>query len=349
MTRVLIDNYPHRMAGHCGSGALRDLMEWAGLGWDGPPDEALVFGMGGGLSFMYMRYPGLTPPFYLVGRNADMELDFCRRLGITTQRLQNDDPGQGWQRVKSELDANRPVMIWADIAELPYLRVRLSNTRHSIVVVGYDDDKETVLVADNDREDLQEVPMAAFHRAHGSQGFPGPNRFATYPMEFPGQLPDLLTCARDAAASAVRVMEGEDTLLFNVDHLPQDSLVAGGIEGVRTFADDLKTWPYRFDPEELATAVKVLPVFIEKAGTGGGLFRLLEADFCREIARLTGDSAFSDAGDAMRKCAEGWSALGHAAAAENQDINNIIATADRLPALEQEALDRLKQAAMIRN
>jgi hypothetical protein len=23
-------------------------MEWTGLGWDGPPDEALVFGMGGG-------------------------------------------------------------------------------------------------------------------------------------------------------------------------------------------------------------------------------------------------------------------------------------------------------------
>ena len=28
--RVLLD-YPHRQAGHCGSGALRDLLEWAGL------------------------------------------------------------------------------------------------------------------------------------------------------------------------------------------------------------------------------------------------------------------------------------------------------------------------------
>ena len=31
--RVLLD-YPHRQAGHCGSGALRDLLEWAGLGWE---------------------------------------------------------------------------------------------------------------------------------------------------------------------------------------------------------------------------------------------------------------------------------------------------------------------------
>lgn len=55
MTHVLIDPYPHRMAGHCGSGALRDLLDWAGLGWGDPPSEALVFGLGGALSFLYMR------------------------------------------------------------------------------------------------------------------------------------------------------------------------------------------------------------------------------------------------------------------------------------------------------
>lgn len=46
----MIDPYPHRMGGHCGSGAMRDLMEWTGLGFDGPPDEGLVFALGGALS-----------------------------------------------------------------------------------------------------------------------------------------------------------------------------------------------------------------------------------------------------------------------------------------------------------
>ena len=45
--RTLIQDYPHRMAGHCGSGAMRDLLHWHGLGWDGPPDEGLVFALGG--------------------------------------------------------------------------------------------------------------------------------------------------------------------------------------------------------------------------------------------------------------------------------------------------------------
>lgn len=346
MSRVIIEPYPHQLGGHCGSGALRDLLHWAGLGWEKLPDrlpgEGLVFGLGGGLSFMYTRYPGLTPPVYLVGRNADMELDFCRRLDIDTDRQQTDNPADAWRLVKDEIDHGRPVMVWCDIAELPYLRVRLSNTRHDVVIIGYDDDRETVFIVDNDREDVQEVPMEAFRRAHGSNGFPGPNRFATYPMRFPVQLPDLLTSARAAAASAARVLGGEDALLFDVSRLPEGSLVASGVDGVRTFADDIITWPYRLDPDELTAAVASIPVFIEKAGTGGGFFRRLEAGFCRDIAEVTGDPAFADAALTCQRSADAWSSLGETCRAETLDIQAISEAAHQLPELEsamQKALE----------
>ncbi|SFR68311.1 protein of unknown function [Marinobacter daqiaonensis] len=349
MTRKIIEAYPHQLGGHCGSGALRDLLHWAGLGWeslpgDGLPGEGLVFGLGGGLSFMYTRYPGLTPPMYVVGRNADMELNLCRRLNIETRRQQTDDPEEAWRLIKDEIDAGRPVMVWCDIAELPYLRVRLSNTRHDVVVIGYDDDRQTVLVVDNDREDVQEVPMEAFRRAHGSSGFPGPNRFATYPMRFPAQLPDLLTCARDAAAAAARVLGGEDAQLFDVSTLPSGSLVASGVDGVRTFADDIITWPYRLDPDELTTAVRTIPVFVEKAGTGGGMFRRLEASFCRDVALATGDEDFAAAAETCQRSADAWSALGEAALAEPMDIRAISAAAHQLPALEEALQEALGKA-----
>src|SRR5690554_287483 len=324
MTRVLIDPYPHQLGGHCGSGALRDLLHWADLGWDELPgrlpDEGLVFGLGGGLSFMYTRYPGLTPPIYLVGRNGDMELDFCRRLNIDTRRQQSEDADAAWRWVKREIDAGYPVMVWCDIAELPYLRVRLSNTRHDVVIIGYDDEQNTVFIVDNDREDVQEVPIEAFRRAHGSNGFPGPNHFATYPMRFPARLPDLLTCARDAAATAARVLGGEDSLLFDVSILPEGSLVASGVEGVQTFADDIITWPDQLTPEELTAAVKSIPVFVEKAGTGGGFFRRLQASFCRDVAQATGDVAFANAAETCQRSADAWSALGEIARAEQIDI-----------------------------
>lgn len=353
MGRTVIESYPHQLGGHCGSGALRDLLHWAGLGWeslpgDGLPGEGLVFGLGGGLSFMYTRYPGLMPPIYLVGRNADMELDFCHRLGIETRRQQTESPDEAWRWVKEEIDIGRPVMVWCDIAELPYLRVRLSNTRHDVVVIGYDEHQNRVFIVDNDREDVQEVPMDAFRRAHGSDGFPGPNRFATYPMLFPARLPDLLTCAREAAASAARVLGGEDALLFDVSTLPEGSLVASGVEGVKTFADDLLSWPDLLTPDELVAAVRSLAVFVEKAGTGGGFFRRLEASFCRDVAQATDDSAFAIAAEACQRSAEAWSALGVAAMAEPMDIRAASEAAQLLPAREramQRALERAGKSA----
>jgi hypothetical protein len=293
---------------------------------------------------MYTRYPGLTPPIYLVGRNADMELDFCRRLNIETRRQQSDDPDAAWRLVKGEIDDGRPVLVWCDIAELPYLRVRLSNTRHDVVIIGYDDDRNTVFIVDNDREDIQEVPMEAFQRAHGSKGFPGPNRFATYPMRFPAQLPDLLTCALDAAASAARVLGGEDALLFDVSSLLEGSLVASGVEGVRVFADDILTWPYRLAPDELTAAVRSIPVFVEKAGTGGGFFRRLEASFCQDVAEATGNQRFASAAEACQRSADAWSALGEIARAEAMDINAVSEAAHQLPALERAMQQALEQA-----
>lgn len=75
-----VSPYPHRIGGHCGSGALRDLLEWAGLGWDGPPSEGLVFTLGGALGLSYVRSVDLFPPLYLVGRGGELELDLPRRL-----------------------------------------------------------------------------------------------------------------------------------------------------------------------------------------------------------------------------------------------------------------------------
>lgn len=345
MTTVRLDDYRHQLAGHCGSGALRDLIEWAGLGWDGPPSEGLVFGLGGGLAFMYLRVPGLTPPVYAVGRDADLELDLCERLGIDVEERQTDEPDLAWRWVTGELEGRRPVMIHADIARLPYLRVRLSNTRHDIVVIGYDDDRGVAWVVDNDREDVQEVPLDALARARSSTGFPDPARHATYPMRFPDALPELLDVARDAAAASVRNLRQGAGVLFDPLGLPPAAVVGSGLAGVETFAEDIARWPGVLSGDELNQAVRAVSVFIEKAGTGGGMFRRLQASFCADVAGYTGDYGFAAAADAYRSCANGWSRLARTCREQPDDHAAIAAAASELPALERAAVTTLEHAA----
>lgn len=336
MTRRLLDEYPHRIGGHCGSGALRDIAEWAGLGWDGPPSEGLVFGLGGGLSFYYVRTSLLRPPVYLVGRNGDMELDVCRRFGIDVDLRRTDDAQAAWGWVTDELDAGRPVMLWADIMDLPYLDVRLPNTRHDIVVVGYDDDEGLVHVVDNDRAEIQVVSMEELATARSSTRFPGPARHGTFVLRFPDETPDLLPAARAAARSAVANMQSAEAPFEGLDQL--DGVTGFGLEGVARFADDIVIWRDVLEEEDVTFAIRMLPVFIEKAGTGGGLFRRLQAQFCEDVHRMSGDSTFEAAAAAWRQAADGWSDLGRAATDDDRELQPAAA---RLVALEEAAVDAL--------
>ncbi len=346
MSRVLLD-YPHQKAGHCGSGALRDLMTWAELGWGAPPSEGLVFTLGGALDFAYVRDATLTPPVYVVGRGPDMELDLLHRLGAHTELRQTDDPSLGLKWVTTELDSGRPVMVWADIAELPYLRVRLRMSRHDIVVIGYDDDARIAYVVDNDRDAVQTVPYDALARARSSTGFPLPTRHATYFVEWPSDAPDLVAAAADALDRSAHTLRDGGPGIF----APASPNGGGGtgLDGIRAFANDLGHWPDTFDTPVLDVALNALTAFIEKAGTGGGLFRRLLSQGCADLADHSHDPAVHAAADTALRAAQAWTAVAAAATTGDntaqQRATRAAQHAALLPDLEEALADTLSAAA----
>jgi hypothetical protein len=344
--RTLTQDYPHRMGGHCGSGAMRDLLHWHGLGWDGPPDEGLVFALGGALGLSYLRSSDLVPPLYLVGRGGDFEIDLPRRLGGQVHVLTTDDPQQGWSWVRDEIDAGRPSLVWGDIAELPYLRVKLQMSRHDIVVIGYDEAKGIAFVVDNDRADVQEVPLDALARARSSTSFPQPTRHCTYRITWPGALPDVAGVAAEAFRQSAASMR----------HPSQPGIVdtttaAAGSEGlaaVAQLAADVQTWA-DLPVDELEILLLSLSAFIEKAGTGGGLFRRLLADGCADVARLTGDLATTDLAVAASRCAQAWTETARAGIQRGIDVrarvDGVALAASRLPELELDLVEAMESAS----
>lgn len=346
-TTPLIHDYPHRMGGHCGSGALRDLMHWHGLGWDGPPDEGLVFTLGGALGLSYVRSNELMPPVYLVGRGSSFEIDLPRRLGGEVAVLTTDDPEEGWDWVRHEVDAGRPSLIWGDIAELPYLRVKLQMSRHDVVVIGYDTERGIAHVVDNDRAEVQEVPLDALARARSSVSFPEPTRHCTYKIEWPSELPSLGAVAADAfQQSAARMRQPSGPGIID---LAASGAGAEGLDGVALLASDVRGWA-DLPSGELELLLLSLGAFIEKAGTGGGLFRRLLANGCRDVARLTGDEATSELADVADRCATAWTKLAKASTNREADLlaraHAAAIAADDLPTLEASVTDALEVAAL---
>jgi hypothetical protein len=287
--------YPHRRAGHCGSGALRDLLEHNGLSYsDEPLTEGFVFGIAGGVGFYFFELPEMEPPIYLVGRTGELERDFCEHLDVGLDLRETDDPDEGWEVLRDALDRGEPTMVWADIGHLEYLRVRMHNTRHDIVAVGYDEDEGVVFIADNDRDEIQECSFDSLARARGSNAFPGPNRHATWLMDWPAELPPLREATRRAVARTVANMRGGGQALSEIPG-------GVGLEGVDRFGSAYPGWPERFG-DKLPAALRGLGVFIVKAGTGGAMFRSLQAQFLVEL----GDVGLRDAAATYTRLAGDW-------------------------------------------
>jgi hypothetical protein len=323
---------PHRRAGHCGSGALRDLLEFHELSWTaGPLSEGMVFGLGAGLGFAYVELPEMDPPIYLVGRTAGLERDICEHLDIALDLRQTDNPAEGWAALREALDAGRPTMVWADIQHLEYLRVKLQMTMHDIVVTGYDEAEGVAFIADNDRDEIQRCSLQALARARNSQAFPGPNRHATWLMDFPAALPDPARAVRGALAGAIENMRGGG-----------EGLTTGaegmGLAGVEAFAATYPEWPRRFG-EKLDAAMRGLRVFIVKAGTGGALFRSLHARFAHDAGSLLDDAPLKQVAAVYDELAAEWVALadagGHAAGLPH---------AERIAALEAAGVEAMERA-----
>ncbi len=326
--------FPHRRAGHCGSGALRDLLEFHRLDYgDGPLSEGAVFGLAGGLGCFYVENAAFTPPLYLVGRTADLERDFAANLGIGLEVRETDDAAEGWSWVRAELDAGRPTMVWADIAELEYLRVRMSNTRHDIVVAGHDPEAGIAWIADNDREQLQPCSLESLAAARTSGGFPGPNRNTTFLYSWPERLVSPREAVRRGLARAVA-------------NMGQDAPGVGGLRGgvglaaVDALAAGYPAWPETFGEDELEKALGGLWVFIVKAGTGGAMFRSLHARFLRDAAGWLRDGRLESLAEHYDELAAAWIEL--ADAAKRRDHAAGVGIVDVVRSMEHRGVELMK-------
>lgn len=326
-------SFPHRLAGHCGSGALRDLLERQGLDFgDGPLSEAMVFGLSGGHGFFFGdEVPGVL--FYLVGRTGSMEEDIAAHLGASVRKRQTDDPDEGWSWVKDAIDRGLTPTVWADVGELDYLRVRMHNTRHAIVVVDYDQARGIAWVADNDRHDLQACSLESLRRARNSTAFPAAARNTVLTYDWPDVLPPQADVVLAAAARTLSNMRGRDDAVGGVPG-------ATGVLGLEQFAGGFHEWPARYG-DALPDALDLLEVLIVKAGTGGAMFRSLQAGFLEEASAALLDLSLERCGARFRMLSDSWEHLAHAA--HLHDHTAAAALVGDIHRLEHEALILLEQ------
>lgn len=290
---------------HCGSTAMRNLLaHYVGL----ELSEAMVFGLGSGVDFLYLESTELTPRVFCGGRSATLEQDVASALGVDYREEVELDDARAFELVRDEVLAGRPTMLSGDAFYLDYRDFKVHFPAHRFVLVGLDDDAEAAWVVDRLAPEPQRCSYAALRLSRNPPDF-----ISTYNLwgKFHGT-----TCERSleeactlALAQSARRMLGEDrSQAERIAALgAQRKLrVETGLRGLERFAAQLPSWAESADGPALA---RYTSACIEKFGTGGGMFRQLFASFLREAQRVIPQRVPAGLAELATASAERWTEL----------------------------------------
>lgn len=251
---------------HCETTALGVLLRHEGI----ELSEPMLFGLGSGLGFIIWDtfLGGRVKPFVLT-RNL------TSRLGLSLDARQTTSQRKAWQNVVTSLDEGRPVGLQLDAYHLEYFTAKVHFGGHFVAM--YDYDATQAFVVDTAQQGGKvRTSLESLAAARSERGPMAPKNLSFTITGTPRDLADVIMPAVQANAA-----EFLNPPIANLGHR--------GIAKAATV--EL--------PAEVAT-------FMERAGTGGALFRNLYREFLAEAATIVDDPRLHEAHARYAEIAPLW-------------------------------------------
>ena len=272
-----------------------------------PYSPALLFGLGGGVGggYFMFQYAG-TPTVAVIGLRVDWQDDVrflsgvMTRLGVTPDVFQSGGRKAGEAALDAAMAAGRPVLAWTDRASLPYLFLPEALKKYMLVVVGVAgaDAEHGTLLLDDRAASPWEVDRSAFTVA---RGLIATSKHRLLHVDVPPASLDLRVAVIEALRAGHRERTSPRIRNFGLPAFQKWADAVGS-------ATDPKGWPATLAAgSDLAMVLEWAHQSIE-AGTGGGGYRALYADFLDEASAIAGVH-LGDAAAAYRELGKAWTAL----------------------------------------
>ena len=263
----------------------------------------MVFGLGSGIGLGYLKMWGMPNPI-LGGRNNDFEKNLCSILKIGLNRFKTKNEEEGWLKLKERLKAGIPSVIHIDMAFLKYrdLPEDFHFGAHAIVVCGHNSHRSTVLVADTELSELQEITVEdlSLGRNCTEDKWLAPKNLI-YEFTFPEKIPSLEAIIPQAIQRSGKSLLKRRRLLRLIG-------IWNGVEALAVFSKDLPKWT-KLPIETLKQRFQEVSGFISSYGTGGGFFRYLFSRFLKESANLMNDDSLGALSDHYLRLGDTWEEL----------------------------------------
>lgn len=274
---------------HCESTATGTLLNQVNI----ELSEPMLFGLGEGLSFIFWNMKTMDFPF-IGGRVKPDALtaNIAKNLGLKLVTKETSSIKKAWQDVKQLLDSGKVVGLKLDCYHLEYFTNPIHFAGHYVAILGYDG--QDAFLVDTDQQGSEvTTSLKSLESARNEKG-PMSSRNLYYRLEKQGEVTPL----EDAVVAAIRA-NAKAYLNPPIKNLNYKGIEKASQEIIKWFdrSKDIKT--------EFATSAMIM----ERAGTGGALFRNLYRDFLKEAYELTGNQAIGEAHEAFVGIAGSWSEL----------------------------------------
>ena len=228
--------------------------------------EPMLFGLGQGLGFIFWNMKTMNFPF--IGGRIKTDLltqNLAKNLDLELTIKETSSTQKAWESVKQLLDNGIVVGLKLDCYHLEYFSNPFHFAGHYATIYGYDND--TAFLVDTKQQGGQvKTSLKSLALARNEKG-PMSSRNLYYTLSKTDKKYDL----KSAILIAIR---------NNATDYTNPSINNIGYKGILKTSKEIQKW---FDTsKDIESEFKASAMIMEKAGTGGALFRNLYRDFLKE-------------------------------------------------------------------
>jgi hypothetical protein len=265
---MIIEKFKPFIGQHCETTATGSLLNQIGIEFS----EPMLFGLGEGLGYIFWKMKTMDFPF--IGGRVKTDLlteNICRNLNLKLDVKETSSLKKAWNNIEEPISKGQVVGLKLDCYHLDYFTSKFHFAGHYVAIYGYDDKYAYLIDTDQQGREVK-TTLQNLELARNEKG-PMSSRNRSYTIEQVEELPELNPTIKKAIFNNAK--EYLNPPIKNISY-----------KGILKTATEIKKWfkSSKDIKNEFQTSARLM----ERAGTGGALFRNLYRDFLEESSKRTG-------------------------------------------------------------
>lgn len=283
--------------------------------------EPMLFGLGEGLGFIFWNMKTMTFPF-IGGRIKPDALteNIAKNLNLELTVKEAASQQKAWNNVKELIDNGQAVGLKLDCFHLEYFSKPFHFAGHYTAIYGYDNDF-AFLTDTKQQGGKVKTSLKSLALARAEKG-PMSSKNLYYTLRKTNKEPDL----KKAIVTAIK---------NNADDYLNPPITNIGYKGILKTSTEIIKW-FKTS-KDIQSEFETAAMLMEKAGTGGSLFRNLYRDFLKESYDLLKLDQLKQGHEAFIEIAKLWKTVSELfeKVSETKDFQYILVASEILKTISE--------------